>query len=190
MQEEKARLLLPSSGELALLQVALQSLETSDGLARAPGLRRGRVYMCVEGRGMKAGGKCQKGSKEEHLRVTEVKFKGASASPLPEYPCVSGVGSFLLYSVHEGIRGIPLDPNDKSDALVPVSGTSLAVGIDFHAGEPSDGPREWGIAFGCGVLQGSQLEEKAPTRAAPAPLCLPFQVPWPLALTHVYPDPV
>lgn len=52
-----------------------------------------------------------------------------------KYPCVSGVGSFLLYSVHEGIRGIPLDPNDKSDALVPVSGTSLAVGIDFHAGE-------------------------------------------------------
>lgn len=47
----------------------------------------------------------------------------------------SGVGSFLLYSVHEGIRGIPLDPADKSDALVPVSGTSLAVGIDFHAGE-------------------------------------------------------
>uniref|UniRef100_A0A670IUS4 LDL receptor related protein 1 n=1 Tax=Podarcis muralis TaxID=64176 RepID=A0A670IUS4_PODMU len=44
-----------------------------------------------------------------------------------------GVGSFLLYSVHEGIRGIPLDPNDRSDALVPVSGTSLAVGIDFHA---------------------------------------------------------
>lgn len=46
-----------------------------------------------------------------------------------------GVGSFLLYSVHEGIRGIPLDPSDKSDALVPVSGTSLAVGIDFHAGK-------------------------------------------------------
>ncbi|MEQ2167775.1 hypothetical protein GOODEAATRI_007426, partial [Goodea atripinnis] len=45
-----------------------------------------------------------------------------------------GMGSFLLYSVHEGIRGIPLDPTDKSDALVPVSGTSLAVGIDFHAG--------------------------------------------------------
>ncbi|KAJ8403984.1 hypothetical protein AAFF_G00343340 [Aldrovandia affinis] len=44
-----------------------------------------------------------------------------------------GVGSFLLYSVHEGIRGIPLEPSDKSDALVPVSGTSLAVGIDFHA---------------------------------------------------------
>uniref|UniRef100_A0A8C7PU39 Low density lipoprotein receptor-related protein 1Ab n=1 Tax=Oncorhynchus mykiss TaxID=8022 RepID=A0A8C7PU39_ONCMY len=46
-----------------------------------------------------------------------------------------GMGSFLLYSVHEGIRGIPLDPSDQSDALVPVSGTSLAVGIDFHAGE-------------------------------------------------------
>ncbi|XP_063064253.1 low-density lipoprotein receptor-related protein 1 isoform X3 [Engraulis encrasicolus] len=44
-----------------------------------------------------------------------------------------GMGSFLLYSVHEGIRGIPLDPSDKSDALVPVAGTSLAVGIDFHA---------------------------------------------------------
>ncbi|XP_069042806.1 low-density lipoprotein receptor-related protein 1 isoform X2 [Lepisosteus oculatus] len=44
-----------------------------------------------------------------------------------------GVGSFLLYSVHEGIRGIPLEPTDKSDALVPMSGTSLAVGIDFHA---------------------------------------------------------
>lgn len=49
----------------------------------------------------------------------------------------TGVGSFLLYSVHEGIRGIPLDPSDKSDALVPVSGTSLAVGIDFHAGTSS-----------------------------------------------------
>lgn len=46
-----------------------------------------------------------------------------------------GMASFLLYSVHEGIRGIPLDPADKSDALVPVSGTSLAVGIDFHAGK-------------------------------------------------------
>lgn len=49
--------------------------------------------------------------------------------------CILGMASFLLYSVHEGIRGIPLDPADKSDALVPVSGTSLAVGIDFHAGE-------------------------------------------------------
>ena len=51
------------------------------------------------------------------------------------YLSTAGVGSFLLYSVHEGIRGIPLDPSDKSDALVPVSGTSLAVGIDFHAGK-------------------------------------------------------
>lgn len=46
-----------------------------------------------------------------------------------------GVESFLMYSVHEGIRGIPLDPNDKMDALMPVSGTSFAVGIDFHAGK-------------------------------------------------------
>lgn len=67
--------------------------------------------------------------------MTDPKLKRVSVRPMPECPCVSGVGSFLLYSVHEGIRGIPLDPNDKSDALVPVSGTSLAVGIDFHAGE-------------------------------------------------------
>uniref|UniRef100_A0A803TQP0 LDL receptor related protein 1B n=1 Tax=Anolis carolinensis TaxID=28377 RepID=A0A803TQP0_ANOCA len=45
-----------------------------------------------------------------------------------------GIESFLMYSVHEGIRGIPLDPNDKTDALMPISGTSFAVGIDFHAG--------------------------------------------------------
>lgn len=58
------------------------------------------------------------------------------------------MGSFLLYSVHEGIRGIPLDPNDKSDALVPVSGTSLAVGIDFHAGEPFHNKGNyWGGVF-------------------------------------------
>lgn len=40
-----------------------------------------------------------------------------------------------MYSVHEGIRGIPLDPNDKMDALMPISGASFAVGIDFHAGK-------------------------------------------------------
>lgn len=46
-----------------------------------------------------------------------------------------GIESFLMYSVHEGIRGVPLDPNDKTDALMPISGTSFAVGIDFHAGK-------------------------------------------------------
>lgn len=45
-----------------------------------------------------------------------------------------GIESFLMYSVHEGIRGIPLEPSDKMDALMPISGTSFAVGIDFHAG--------------------------------------------------------
>ncbi|XP_064419902.1 low-density lipoprotein receptor-related protein 1B [Latimeria chalumnae] len=45
-----------------------------------------------------------------------------------------GVESFLMYSVHEGIRGISLDPSDKMDALMPISGTSFAVGIDFLAG--------------------------------------------------------
>lgn len=66
------------------------------------------------------------------------------------YTCAAGVGSFLLYSVHEGIRGIPLDPNDKSDALVPVSGTSLAVGIDFHAGDAGLGTGQgcWGQGRG------------------------------------------
>ncbi|XP_038606813.1 low-density lipoprotein receptor-related protein 1B [Tachyglossus aculeatus] len=45
-----------------------------------------------------------------------------------------GIESFLMYSVQEGIRGIPLEPSDKMDALMPVSGMSFAVGIDFHAG--------------------------------------------------------
>ncbi|XP_051039808.1 low-density lipoprotein receptor-related protein 1B-like [Phodopus roborovskii] len=44
-----------------------------------------------------------------------------------------GIESFLMYSVHEGIRGIPLEPSDKTDALMPISGTAFAVGIDFHA---------------------------------------------------------
>ena len=92
-----------------------------------------------------AGRRYQKG-----LRVTEAKLKGCQQSPCPKCPCVAGVGSFLLYSVHEGIRGIPLDPNDKSDALVPVSGTSLAVGIDFHAGEPFGGRRGWDMTFPLG----------------------------------------
>ncbi|XP_041434027.1 low-density lipoprotein receptor-related protein 1B-like [Xenopus laevis] len=48
-----------------------------------------------------------------------------------------GIESFLMYSVHEGIRGIPLDPSDRMDALMPISGTSFAVGIDFHAGNDS-----------------------------------------------------
>lgn len=74
---------------------------------------------------------------------------GPDPDPDSTHMCVAGVGSFLLYSVHEGIRGIPLDPNDKSDALVPVSGTSLAVGIDFHAGESTPFrrfPVQWGSA--------------------------------------------
>ncbi|CAB1328019.1 unnamed protein product, partial [Coregonus sp. 'balchen'] len=45
-----------------------------------------------------------------------------------------GIGSFLMYSVHEGIRGISLDPSDNSEALMPVTGSMMAVGIDFHAG--------------------------------------------------------
>jgi hypothetical protein len=40
-----------------------------------------------------------------------------------------------MYSVHEGIRGIPLEPRDKVDALMPISGAAFAVGIDFHAGK-------------------------------------------------------
>lgn len=48
--------------------------------------------------------------------------------------CSSGVDSFLMYSIHEGIRGIALDPNDNSEALMPITGTLFAVGVDFHAG--------------------------------------------------------
>lgn len=45
-----------------------------------------------------------------------------------------GVDSFLMYSIHEGIRGIALEPNDNSEALMPITGTLFAVGVDFHAG--------------------------------------------------------
>lgn len=75
---------------------------------------------------------------------------------------LAGVGSFLLYSVHEGIRGIPLDPNDKSDALVPVSGTSLAVGIDFHAGDAGLERSGRGMSPAC-PLATSPLGVKVPS---------------------------
>uniref|UniRef100_A0A8C8LYL0 EGF-like domain-containing protein n=1 Tax=Oncorhynchus tshawytscha TaxID=74940 RepID=A0A8C8LYL0_ONCTS len=45
-----------------------------------------------------------------------------------------GIGSFLMYSFHEGIRGISLDPSDNSETLMPVTGSMMAVGIDFDAG--------------------------------------------------------
>lgn len=52
----------------------------------------------------------------------------------PAVPC-AGVESFLMYSSQDGIRGVSLDPTDHSDTLIPVSGTLLAAGLDFHAGE-------------------------------------------------------
>ncbi|KTF84238.1 hypothetical protein cypCar_00042046 [Cyprinus carpio] len=39
-----------------------------------------------------------------------------------------------MYSFHEGIRGIALDPSDHAETLMPISGTLFAVGVDFHAG--------------------------------------------------------
>ncbi|XP_058238194.1 low-density lipoprotein receptor-related protein 1B-like isoform X2 [Hemibagrus wyckioides] len=45
-----------------------------------------------------------------------------------------GVESFLMYSSQDGIRGVSLDPTDHSNTLIPVSGTLLAAGLDFHAG--------------------------------------------------------
>ncbi|KAG8520065.1 Low-density lipoprotein receptor-related protein 1B, partial [Galemys pyrenaicus] len=47
----------------------------------------------------------------------------------------SGVVHMKVYDkeAQQGIRGIPLEPSDKMDALMPISGTSFAVGIDFHA---------------------------------------------------------
>ncbi|KAJ8003649.1 hypothetical protein DPEC_G00150520 [Dallia pectoralis] len=45
-----------------------------------------------------------------------------------------GIGSFLMYLIHEGIRGISLDPGDHSEALMPVTSSVMAVGIDFHVG--------------------------------------------------------
>ncbi len=47
---------------------------------------------------------------------------------------ITGLGSFLMYSFHEGIRGIALDPGDHGETLMPISGTLFAVGVDFHAG--------------------------------------------------------
>lgn len=99
-----------------------------------------RSCMCTAGYSLKTGQQSCEGRKRIHnhnyLRVF------GSLKVYPQHTVLffllffwAGMGSFLLYSVHEGIRGIPLDPADKSDALVPVSGTSLAVGIDFHAGE-------------------------------------------------------
>lgn len=40
-----------------------------------------------------------------------------------------------MYSVHEGMRGISLDPTDHTEALMPITGTLFAVGVDFHAGK-------------------------------------------------------
>lgn len=48
---------------------------------------------------------------------------------------LKGMDSFVMYSIHEGIRGISLDPNDNTEALMPITGTLFAVGVDFHAGE-------------------------------------------------------
>uniref|UniRef100_A0A8K9XSB1 EGF-like domain-containing protein n=1 Tax=Oncorhynchus mykiss TaxID=8022 RepID=A0A8K9XSB1_ONCMY len=45
-----------------------------------------------------------------------------------------GIESFLMYSIHEGIRGIALDLNDNMETLMPITGTLFAVGVDFHAG--------------------------------------------------------
>ncbi|KAJ8351571.1 hypothetical protein SKAU_G00230470, partial [Synaphobranchus kaupii] len=42
-----------------------------------------------------------------------------------------GIESFLMYSIHEGIRGISLDPSDHTEALMPISGTLFAVGVDY-----------------------------------------------------------
>lgn len=46
-----------------------------------------------------------------------------------------GLSAFLMYSLHEGMRGISLDPTDHTETLMPISGTLFAVGVDFHAGK-------------------------------------------------------
>lgn len=92
-----------------------------------------RACMCTAGYSLKTGQQSCEGKTPLHRHSHTYSRNAVNKTVLS---CLwAGMGSFLLYSVHEGIRGIPLDPADKSDALVPVSGTSLAVGIDFHAGE-------------------------------------------------------
>ena len=43
-----------------------------------------------------------------------------------------------MYSIHEGIRGIALEANDNTEALMPITGTLFAVGVDFHAGKMAE----------------------------------------------------
>ena len=57
-----------------------------------------------------------------------------SFSPYLSLSLFVGVESFLMYSIHEGIRGIALDPNDNMETLMPITGSLFAVGVDFHAG--------------------------------------------------------
>ena len=69
--------------------------------------------------------------------VHVLKVSGSELLILIGSSCV-GVDSFLMYSIHEGIRGIALDANDNTEALMPITGTLFAVGVDFHAGKAAE----------------------------------------------------
>lgn len=73
MQGETSRPLLPSSGKLEVLQVVPQRLEfcphsqPDDLPAQTPGFRLGCVHLYVLEGGVIAGGKYQKGRREERI---------------------------------------------------------------------------------------------------------------------------
>ncbi|TRY82421.1 hypothetical protein DNTS_016378 [Danionella cerebrum] len=52
----------------------------------------------------------------------------------PDRLTCEGLQSFLIYSSNEGIKGHSLEPNDNSEVLAALSGSLLAVGLDYHAG--------------------------------------------------------
>lgn len=70
---------------------------------------------------------------------------------------ITGLSSFLMYSFHEGIRGIALDPSDHGETLMPISGTLFAVGVDFHAGTNTALP----MTQSCYLLLCSQVYRSA-----------------------------
>ena len=43
-----------------------------------------------------------------------------------------GVEEFLIYARRQEIRGISLNFNDTVDKITPITGTSNAIGVDFH----------------------------------------------------------
>jgi len=46
-----------------------------------------------------------------------------------------GIEEFLFYSINWEIKGLPLEENNITEVLEPITRVSMASSIDFHAGE-------------------------------------------------------